>query len=554
MTTDSIDWFSIGIIGFIILFIGICTFKSYQWKDIRLAIYGCGPIVSIGSVYLVYFLKGYEINWKLYSLLYLHILLGAFLAYDRIVSIKSVQSLRTNHRAILDNTADGIIIIESNGNIVLANLSAENLFGYSDGELLNKSINILMPEQTARLHDSYIENFNKTRIPKIIGSGRDVIGKRKNQSEFPLYLAINEIIIHDKQYFIGSLHDLTEIKKAQSELEKEKNLISKILETAGALIIVLNHEGKIINFNKASQDLSGFSIDEAKNHFIWEFLLPGLEAKRMRKIIDSIKNRPMPSNFQAAIKTKSQETRLIQWSNTTILNSNSEVEYIIAIGLDISQKHKQKKELEFLSRRVIQVRDEERSRIAADIHDGLGQTLIGLKFLIHDLSHKLTGQVELKKIATQSLDQIDQAVREGRSISHNLSPLALQKIGLPHAIKSILQNQTLVSFNINMVPEHISAVFENCWDINLYRLIQEAITNVLKHSEAKNIEISSKIENKQLVIYIIDDGKGFDPEAKIIEEGIGLLLMKARANFIGGNLHIQSKNNTGTEIKVVIKY
>ncbi len=127
-------------------------------------------------------------------------------------------------KEIINSAVDGIITINDRGVIKSANPAALNLFGYTEEEMLDKMINMLMPEPDHSLHNSYIDNYKRTGIGGIIGKGREVKGKRKDGTTFPFLLSISEININGKQMFTGIIHDISELKKVQDALRKEREL------------------------------------------------------------------------------------------------------------------------------------------------------------------------------------------------------------------------------------------------------------------------------------------------------------------------------------------
>lgn len=152
-------------------------------------------------------------------------------------------------QAIFDDAVDGIIIIDSRGIIEEVNKSACVLFGYNENELVTKSINMLMPHKEAVRHDGYIQNYQQSRIPKIIGIGREVTGKRKSGEEFPFWLAVNEVRLNDRTIYTGFIHDLSEIKNAEKRLqmlyeELEKKVIARTYELENVVnqLLALNKQ------------------------------------------------------------------------------------------------------------------------------------------------------------------------------------------------------------------------------------------------------------------------------------------------------------------------
>ena len=129
-------------------------------------------------------------------------------------------------RAVLDTAVDGIITIDERGVIEAANAAAEQLFGYTASEVIGQNVKILMPSPYRNDHDSYLANYLRTGEQKIIGSGREVEGRRKDGSTFPLYLAVSEVSFGHRRVFTGFVHDLSDLKRA----EEEASQLGHILE------------------------------------------------------------------------------------------------------------------------------------------------------------------------------------------------------------------------------------------------------------------------------------------------------------------------------------
>ena len=123
---------------------------------------------------------------------------------------ENLLDLARRLQGIIDTAIDGIITINDKGIIESMNRAALVQFGYAIDELKGKNIHVLMPEPYHSEHDTYINNYIKTRVPRIIGIGREVIGKRKNGQTFPFRLAVSEVVLNDRLIFNGIIHDLTD--------------------------------------------------------------------------------------------------------------------------------------------------------------------------------------------------------------------------------------------------------------------------------------------------------------------------------------------------------
>lgn len=155
-------------------------------------------------------------------------------------------------QAIFDAALDGIIIINSRGVILEVNQSTCTLFEYSQEELLHQNVSILMQSHEANHHDQYIQNYHQSKIPKIIGIGREVIGMKKSGSLFPFWLAVIEVKQQDDVIFTGFIHDLSEIKNAEKDLKTlNQDLEKKVIERTYELENVVN---QLLALNKQLED------------------------------------------------------------------------------------------------------------------------------------------------------------------------------------------------------------------------------------------------------------------------------------------------------------
>ncbi|MDO3643637.1 PAS domain-containing sensor histidine kinase [Mucilaginibacter sp. L3T2-6] len=126
--------------------------------------------------------------------------------------------------AVFEHAIDGIVVIDEKGKIRMANPAVCDLFGYSQDELAGQSINLLMDPADARHHDNYLDDYRQTRVPVIIGKGRDLKGRKKDGSIFPFRLAVSEFTNKCQTYYAGIVHDLSKQKQAELSLDHEQNL------------------------------------------------------------------------------------------------------------------------------------------------------------------------------------------------------------------------------------------------------------------------------------------------------------------------------------------
>lgn len=196
---------------------------------------------------------------------------------------------------------------------------------------------------------------------------------------------------------------------------------------------------------------------------------------------------------------------------------------------------------------IIDAQEKERQRIASDLHDGLIQTLtsIAYKFDVADKDAGLaigTGYNEAKAL-------IGNAINETKNIAYSILPPLLKEFGLVPALNSLTEEaKANGNINIDFQTINFSERLEDKLELTLYRIVQEALNNIIKYAEAKNVLIQLIRHPFSLVLIIEDDGKGFDTSRKFEQKGIGIINMQDRIKVFHGNFVIHSSSEMGTEI------
>jgi signal transduction histidine kinase len=214
---------------------------------------------------------------------------------------------------------------------------------------------------------------------------------------------------------------------------------------------------------------------------------------------------------------------------------------------EMEKKETEQQKLRFKA--VIEAEEKERIRIAKDLHDGLGQLLSTARINVAGLEGEVKKEDEV--LLNNSLRLIDDAVKEVRSISHNMMPATLIEFGLIKAVQNLADRINQAGLmTINLFIGDVPEKFEQSTEIALYRIIQEVLNNMIKHSNARNILIELRKDNSRILLKIKDDGKGFDVKEINRSQGIGWKNIFSRLSIINGNIDIQSQPGAGTVINI----
>jgi signal transduction histidine kinase len=199
---------------------------------------------------------------------------------------------------------------------------------------------------------------------------------------------------------------------------------------------------------------------------------------------------------------------------------------------------------------MVQGQEAERSRIAAELHDSLGGTLSALKLQYDTLQldhHSLSEDYDYNRI----LGLIDDACRDVRDISRNLKPIALENLGLTAALKDLVNRySTRGKMDISLHLHNVDGILDTEAKLHVYRIIQELLTNAIRHANATEIDIQINKTNDELVIIIEDNGKGFVLDQ--VKKGLGLGNLDSRINVLHGNIEVDSRVDYGTSFIVRI--
>jgi PAS domain S-box-containing protein len=223
---------------------------------------------------------------------------------------------------------------------------------------------------------------------------------------------------------------------------------------------------------------------------------------------------------------------------------------ILYVCRDITERNRMAQELRDLGGRLIDAHEQERRRLSRELHDGVGQRLALLSAEVALLRRQLTGSPMLEQVR-RVLTHIEDVGAELHRVSHELHPAWLEQLGFPASIRRVCAelsdaHRIAIHLEIGEIPPQLRRDVALC----LYRIAQEALHNIVKHSQAATATVRLDADPVEIVLQVIDDGLGFDPALEHELRGVGLVSMRERARHAGGDLTLATQPGQGTRVHV----
>jgi PAS domain S-box-containing protein len=340
----------------------------------------------------------------------------------------------------------------------------------------------------------------------------------------------------------GVAFDISDLKRSEAELQDERNVVSAILDTVGALVVVLDQEGRIIRFNRASELTTGYSLEEVRGKRIWDLFLLPEEVSRFKVIFQRMSADVLPQEYQSYWVTRHKSHRLIAWSSTMLPGSNGTPNLVIATGIDITER-------EQLEKAILNISAREQRRIGQDLHDGLGQHLTGIAFMAKVHEAKLAEKhVDETTDAAKIVKLVNEAIHKTRELARGLLPVVSDEHGLMSALQ-LWATEVKDIFNVPCCFQCDTPVLVRDDEVatHLYHIAQEAVHNAIKHGHPRNILIRLTANQGRGTLLVKDDGAGF-AVLRESSQGMGLHIMNYRAGMIGGTLDVRPDPIRGTAV------
>jgi PAS domain S-box-containing protein len=473
--------------------------------------------------------------------------------------ITARKQAEEHFRLAVEGAPNGMVIIDGNDTIVLANSQMEKMFGYTKAELLGQPIEMLVPDRVHR------EGFLTDPKARPMGMGRELYGLRKDGSEFPLEIGLNPLETGGKSLILASIVDITERKRAEAALRESEERLARTETFSLVMVTYVDLEGRWLKVPPTLCELLGYAEGE-------------LLGRRFHEVTHSedvdVDWSQCLRLIRGEIKSFDLEKRYIRkdggiiWAyiNCSVVTDTQDkpVHFLTYIRDITNRKLNEEKLREYqeslrqLANELNTTEERERKRFAADLHDHIGQSLVLAKLelgRLGELTNPFDGNV--RSVIERLDDTIDQAIHETRSLTQDLSPQVLYTFGFDAGLQWLAENmQDRYDLICHIEGGKQPSPLSGDAAVVAFQTVRELLINVVKHAGVKEAHVYVTQGENAAVIHVEDEGKGFVPEELALPRshggGFGLFSIRERLAVLGGSLAIHSSPGKGTSAQVVI--
>ena len=472
---------------------------------------------------------------------------------ERRIMEEKLQESEQRFKSLYDSMIEGVAIHEMvygdsgeavDYRIIDVNPAYETILGLKRKQVINK----LASEAYGVDDPPYLETYAKVVLT---GKPQDF------ETHYPPLqknFMISAFSPRENQ-FATVFEDITNRIQAEQTLREDETRRRILIEQSRDGIVVLNNKGEVFEANQSFARMLGYSIKESLRLKVWDW-----EYQHPKKVIFKMLRDVDTSGDHFETKWRRKDSSIIDVEITSNAADISGQKLIFCVCRDISERKKHEAELDSLSSELRKLsthiqtaREEERILIAREIHDELGQSLTALKIDISLLEDSIEKSPDISNQFRELNKYADSIIKMVNRISSDLRPAMLDDFGLLSAIEWQLdefQKKSGVNAAIKLPDKELNV--SQVVATNIYRIVQESLTNIMRHAKASDMEFCMVCKDEKIVVTIADNGRGLEMGKLGNLKSFGLIGMRERAISIGGKLTIECKVGSGTTVKLIV--
>jgi PAS domain S-box-containing protein len=456
------------------------------------------------------------------------------------------EEVRLLYSSIVESSDDVIIAKNPEGVISAWNPAAQRMFGYTEKEAIGQPITIIIP--------SGLHNEENNILRRVLAGQRitHYETRRVSKTGTNIDLSITFSPIRDARGTIIAVssiaRDITERKRAEAALRESEERFRLVANTAPVMIWMSGIDNLCTYFNEGWLEFTGRSLEEE----IGNGWAKGVHPDDLRLCVDTYTkafDQRERYDIEYRLRRRDGEYRWILATGVSRFSVDNSFAGYIGSAIDVTEHKLAEEALSTVGQKLIEAHEEERTRIARELHDDISQRLALLSGQLAGLKR---GRAVL---AAEVGNQVADLASDIQALSHRLHPPKLDYLGLAAAAAGFCRelperHGVEIDFHSENIPKELPREISLC----LFRVLQEALQNAIKHSGSRYFQVSLRGSANEVELKVHDSGVGFEPEEALKGRGLGLTSMQERLKLVDGQLSIGSKPQSGTTIQARVPF
>ncbi|MES3000107.1 MAG: PAS domain S-box protein [Pseudomonadota bacterium] len=458
--------------------------------------------------------------------------------------------------ALVDSAMDAIITADGSQRIVMYNRAAEKIFGWPPAEVMGEPLTKLVPQRFRAHHGEHVRTFGATgETSRRMGGSSIVYALRANGEEFPVDASISQLDTPEGKLFTVILRDATERIRAQQEQQRLTARLSGLLDSAMDGIITIDESQLITLYNPAAERIFGWTAAQVLGEPLTKLIpqrFEGSHAEHVRRFgATGVTSRRMGGSAVVYGRRSTGEDFPLDASISQLDTLEGKLYSVIL--RDVTERVRAQEELAAFAAEASHIREQEKTRVARELHDELAQSLTALKMDAMWLRDNLPADAAaLAAKLDGMLAMLDGTVAATRRIAADLRPLMLDDLGLVPAIEWLAQNFTQRTGVPCALELDEALELGEPYATAVFRMVQESLANVAKHAQARSVRVGVAATRDEVTLWVIDDGVGFRADAPRKPNSLGHAGLRERAQLLKGAVRIDSTPGGGTRVEAKI--
>jgi PAS domain S-box-containing protein len=469
---------------------------------------------------------------------------------DRKLSERLLRERAEFNRRIISTALDGFWMVDLHGRLLDVNDAYCTMSGYTLPELLamkiwNLSANESTPEAVAE------------HIARIVKVGSDRFETRHRRKDGRIIdVGVSTTYLHfGGGYLFAFLRDITERKQAQQRLADALDLNESIMAASSIGILAYKATGQCVFANEAASRILKSEIQDTPDFRTFK---PWSRCGLSKMAEETLRSQ-MVQTGEVHYTSPSGEEIWLDCHVDSFVSAGEQ--HVLVMVSNATQRKQSEEELKRLPGRILEAQEAERLRVSRDLHDGVNQILASAKMRLHGVleAGATTMRPSAREILARCEKMLVQALEENRLIAHDLRPSDLDELGFEVACRNFCRAfGARTALTVKCRIPRIEPRLPGAVELNLFRILQEALNNVNKHAQAKTVRVELVMRKDSVVLRVRDDGRGISQrngnKARGLRkgQGLGLLGMKERVALLAGDLVVDSAPKRGTTLTVTI--